>query len=457
MHYTLFFACFLFLIVVLPALVFLYECVWSPKKGRTKYFRDKDERILFFHGVNICNSSKWATDRLPWHKKEDYQKLKDHGFNLVRFLVFWEAIEPEPSKYDLEYIKKVREHISILNDLGISVLLDVHQDLYNKKFSGNGFPDWTLPKEETPFKHQEPWYKNYTQKAVQNSYKHFWNDSPLKMRYTNMLIYLQEQFENTPNVIGIDVMNEPFPTLPRLFNFEKKVLAEFYQYIVERSRASNCSKIPFFFEPGVWCSTGIPTQFNEGIFTPWRNFIPHYYPPLCHNKGVNGPISKWLMKVGIRAKAREAQNMGSPYILGEFGLGVGVKNRLDGIKDFLNLANKYNMSWMWWSFDKEEHSTQGMLDATGNPNEVMKALTQAYPQKVAGFDPVFRNEGNTFYLEYTSDKISDFPTEVYVPGTVVEIKSNTTVVQEITPIGRIVEFYHLVPGKQTIEIKWQSS
>jgi endoglycosylceramidase len=440
--------------VVVPILSFIYKFVASPKKGKTKYFHDKEERILFFHGVNICNSSKWAIDRLPWHKREDYEKLKKHGFNLVRFLIYWEAFEPEKGKYNLNYIRKVKEHIAILNNLDISVILDVHQDLYNSKFLGNGFPNWTLPKKEYPFKANKIWYKNYLKKAVIKSYEHFWSSISLKKCYTDMLMHLQEQFIGIPNIIGIDVMNEPFPILPRFFNFERKILAEFYQYI-ELTRTIKAYKIPFFYGPAIWGSTGIPSLLLKNVYTHWRHFIPHYYPPFCHYNGAYNTIDKWLMNLAIRSKAREAQIIRSPFIIGEFGLSASIKNKFNSISDFSDLADKYHMSWLWWSYDKEEHSVYGLLDTNGNPNATMKELTRAYPQKVAGLNPVFYNSKNTFYIEYTCDTFSIFPTEIFIPGRVLSISTNTLHTPEDTYTNGILQFYQKIPGKQIIEIIWR--
>jgi endoglycosylceramidase len=410
--------------------------------------------------------------QLPWHKKEDYQKLKEHGFNLVRFLIYWDAIEPEQGKYNLDYIKKVKEHISILEDLGIAVLLDVHQDLYNVKFIGNGFPDWTLPKEECPLKIQHPWYMNYLQKAVRKSYDNFWNSIDLKKSYVDMLIYLQEQFVTTQNIIGIDVMNEPFPTLPRFITFEKKILVKFYQYIeLTKSikfytKTLNSYKIPFFFEPAIWGSTGIPSHIVKKDCSFGRNFIPHYYPPFCHTKGEYRIIDKWLMNLAIRAKAREAQVMKSPYIIGEFGISDNVKNKIDCINDFSDLADKHLMSWAYWSYDKEEHSAYGMLDNNGYPNKVMKTLTRAYPQKIAGLNPIFYTKDSTFYLEYTCDTSTDASTEIFIPGKVSKITTNTkhnlmvevvNGVSELIHKDGILKFYQKILGKQLIEVTWQST
>ena len=37
------------------------------------------------------------------------------------------------------------------NKHGIYVLLDAHQDLFNRKFCGEGFPDWAINRTNFPF------------------------------------------------------------------------------------------------------------------------------------------------------------------------------------------------------------------------------------------------------------------------------------------------------------------
>jgi endoglycosylceramidase len=444
--------CISLVIISILIITILWRFFSSPEKNKNKYFTDNFGRLTFHRGVNVCNYSKWAYNNLPWHTREDYLKLKYHGFNLVRFLVFWEAIEPVKDAYDRAYIEKVRDHIRILNELGISVIIDIHQDLYNRKFTGNGFPDWALPEKNYPFKPQKNWFMNYFQKAVKESYKHFWRNEDLKKKYVRLLGFIEYQFKNEPNVIGIDVMNEPFPVLPFIFNFEKGTLANFYRYITYECKDKEYT-LPFFFEPGIWTSTGIPTYLLDTLKTTKNIIIPHYYPPFCHQKGNFNWFNKWLMTMSIKLKASEAQKACSPYIIGEFGMSVGVKNRIEGIKHFMELADRYHLSWTWWSFDKDEHSAQGLLDSIGNPNEVMKALTHAYPQKIAGSNPIFYNKGNKFYLEYTSDVDYGAPTEIYVPGKMLYITSDMTYTEKP---GGIFEFDSFKIGKHTIEIIWQS-
>lgn len=440
-------------VIFVPLISYISKIFMRPKKDEHVFFKDKYKRLQIFHGVNVCNTAKTSEDLLPWHTEKEYQLLKDYGFNLVRFLIFWEGIEPEMNQYNELYISKVKKHIKMLNNLGISVILDIHQDLYNKKFTGNGFPDWTLPKEEYPFEPQKDWYMNYLQYAVLMSYRKFWKNKELKQQYIKMLIFVQEQFKDSENVIGIDIMNEPFPIIPFINKFEKNTLAEFY-YDIELEVSHKNYRIPFMYEPAIHTSAGLPTYLLNSGMISGKKYIPHYYPPFCHNKGRYRWIDKWLMGIGLRAKARESQIFCSPYMIGEFGMGAPVRNRFKAIQDFLNFSEKYFINWMWYTYDLEGHDSQGLLDNNGNPNAVMDILSTPFPHYIAGASPKFYNEGDKFYLEYTSDIEYETPTEIYIPGKLINVKTNTEYTWDDNDKG-IRKFYNRDKGNQIIEIIWQ--
>lgn len=455
MSYIYFIVAFLFVVFVVPCIRFVQKLFMIPKEGESKYFKDSHGRIQIFRGVNICNASKDSEDRFPWHTEKEYRMLKEHGFNVVRFLVFWEAIEPEEDKYDENYISKVKDHIRILNDLGISVIIDIHQDLFNKKFTGNGFPEWALPSKLSKFTPQSVWYKNYTQKAVIECYKNFWKSEKLQKKYTDMVVYLHEQIKDSPNILGIDLMNEPFPTLPFICSFERNKLSDLYQGI-QLELSNRINKLPLFFEPAIYTSLGLPTYIKCFGALSFKRYIPHYYSPFCHNKGRYRAIDKWLMETALKAKVRESQLLGSPFIIGEFGFGYNVENREAAIKDFMKIADTHAMSWAWYTYDYESDSTQGLLEDGGKPNAVMAILSKPFPYYIAGSNPTFYNEGNKFYLEYDSDPDIKAPTEIYIPGIVGDVKTNTSFDLSSVSSG-VLKFNTIEQDKQRIEIAWQYS
>lgn len=381
-----------------------------PNSKKEVYFKDYYNRIKIYRGVNVCNYSKAALDLLPWHTEQDYARLKDWGFNLVRFLVFWEAIEPEKDKYNFDYLNKVKKHIKTLEKLGIDVIIDIHQDLYSRKFTGDGFPNWTLPEEKHTFKTQTPWWKNYFTPAVLDCYKHFWKNKDLKNKYVELVEVVSEIFIDCRNVIGIDVFNEPFPNFPFIWRFEKKYLNKFYTQI---KQAVICK--PLFFESWILTSAGTPTKLNPKLFSARHFHIPHYYPPFCNGEGDYNKFNRLLTRISLKAKAIEAKRLNCPVIIGETGISPSVKNYTDFIEDLIELSNKYKINWLWYCYDKETHSSHGLLDVDGKEREFVSNLVTIYPQRIAGANPEYYIKDNVFYFKCDYDVSVTGTTNIFVP------------------------------------------
>src|SRR5207245_616626 len=74
----------------------------------------------------------------------DAEFLAASGFNGVRLGVLFAGVMPERGVVDQGYLRAVDRVVDLLATRGIRVLLDFHQDLYNEKFQGEGFPAWSV-------------------------------------------------------------------------------------------------------------------------------------------------------------------------------------------------------------------------------------------------------------------------------------------------------------------------
>ena len=373
--------------------------------------RDADGRIVIYHGVNVSNYSKHAADFLPWHTRDDFAKLNEWGFNLVRFQVFWEAIEPQRDEYDDAYIAAVIERINWLADLGVDVLLDLHQDLYARRFTGNGFPEWTINDDGHPFTQRQPWSLNYTEPAVLASYKNFWSSDDLKNRYVLMVEHLLEKVDNLPNVIGLDMMNEPWPS--PLANFEQTRLTALYMAIQDM-HSRRGFKIRLGFEPVIYTSTGVASQLRF-LPNPDCIYCAHYYDPPCHEGFPYTAGAKITMRIGVETRVNEALAFGTPLVYDEFGISPNVERYQGYLDDFTDLMDEYHLGWTYWSYDRQANSSFGLLDENSSPIDGLLApLVYVYPQRIAGRNPEWRLSENEFELSY--DPIAcPSPTVVFVP------------------------------------------
>jgi hypothetical protein len=127
---------------------------------------DSAGREVLLRGVNLAGSSKLPTGQ-PTHYADDFsghravsfvgrpfprdeacrhfERLRHWGFNVLRFLVTWEAIEHAgPRQYDNLYLDYVAEMVALAGEYGLYVYIDPHQDVWSRMTGGDGAPGWTL-------------------------------------------------------------------------------------------------------------------------------------------------------------------------------------------------------------------------------------------------------------------------------------------------------------------------
>jgi len=151
--------------------------------GRTKklhiekdWLVDEYGRKTLLRGVNFTASSKIPTSpNGATHIKTDFSnhkdvsfighpvpikdaeehltRLKHWGFNCLRFLVTWEAIEHAgPNQYEKEFLGYIEEVLKIAGEKGFYVFIDPHQDCWSRMSGGDGAPGWTFEKVGIDFK-----------------------------------------------------------------------------------------------------------------------------------------------------------------------------------------------------------------------------------------------------------------------------------------------------------------
>lgn len=102
-----------------------------------------DPNSVFFDGENVS----FVGRPFPLEEAEAHlNRIKLWGFNTIRYLLTWEAIEHAgPGKYDTEFIQYTIDMLRIIHKVGgIYVFLEPHQDVWLRYSGGSGAPLWTL-------------------------------------------------------------------------------------------------------------------------------------------------------------------------------------------------------------------------------------------------------------------------------------------------------------------------
>jgi hypothetical protein len=230
------------------------------------HFVDDLGRRVMLHGVNLSGSSKipfvpngatyireglfdhcnisFVGRPFPLDQADEHLgRLREWGFNFLRLLVTWEAIEHAgPGIYDEEYLDYIVEVVKKAGLYGFNLFIDPHQDVWSRFSGGDGAPGWTLEAvgfDLTHFAetgaaivhatHPGPyprmvWSSNAIKLACATMFTLFFGGNDfapntridgepaqeyLQRHYFDAIRQVALRLKDMPNVIGYDTLNEP--------------------------------------------------------------------------------------------------------------------------------------------------------------------------------------------------------------------------------------------------------
>ena len=182
---------------------------------------NENGQTVIFHGINLVDKGSLQPDGsfrfIPNWPEDLYERFAELGINLIRLGIIWAAVEPEPGQYDEKYLQYISEQLDLAERAGISVILDMHQDLYAQRFS-DGAPDWAVLTDQ-PYEKTALWSDAYlSSPAVQESWDAFWSNQKMPETGKGLLDHygetwamLAKRFSDKPALLGYDILNEPAP------------------------------------------------------------------------------------------------------------------------------------------------------------------------------------------------------------------------------------------------------
>jgi endoglycosylceramidase len=419
--------------------------VRTPLTHSGRWLTDSDGRVSVLHGLNmVYKRAPYAPDAVGFGD-DDAAFLASEGYNTVRVGLIYKAVEPSPGAYDDAYIARIEQTVNTLAAHGIVSLLDFHQDLYNERFEGEGWPDWAVQDDGFPAEPKSGFPANYLlMPALQRSFDHFWANDPgpagvgLQDRYAAAWRHVAERFRDNPAVLGYDLLNEPWPgsdwqpcANPAGCPAFDAVMSEFVRRTLGAIRSVDPKTI-VWYEPQVLFNNGSDTNLAD-FDDPHLGMSWHDYC-LTANEGGGGYSADCEASDTLvfgNAEKRSAAT-GDALLLTEFGA-TDDPAALEGV---LRLADRNMMSWQEWHYcGCDDPTTTGagdkqaiVLDPAKPPSGenlktgTLDAVTRPYPQAVAGtpenwsFDP----SSKKFSLGFTTARAGD-PSKSFGPGAETEI------------------------------------
>lgn len=416
--------------------------VQAPPPGDERFVLDDAGAALLLHGINVISAAKSDPERLARIDASDVERIAGRwGFNFVRLLIFWDAVEPRPGEFDQAYLDAVAARVDLFHARGVHVMLDMHQDVYAARFCCDGAPEWAIRDDGEPFELQSQWFANYYQPAVMRAFDNFWaHDGPhadLQEHFAKAWVAVAERFRDHPGVLGYDLINEPFPgSLFDIFEaatrkspadggtsrqFDEELLGPFYQRLVNRIRAVDKDAWLFFESrygaPGNGSPCYLPQLTDPREGGPRLVYAPHLYSVLLEAKNAYG-ASDLTIPEWEREREADAERLRTPVLAGEWGLAWGADGADRFTREVVEMADRQMMGWAYWSYDASGPSGWAPWDAsTGEDNPMAAVLVRPYPRRVTG-RPVrydFDTDTGVFTLELVADPTIAGDTEIFLP------------------------------------------
>lgn len=283
----------------------------------------------------------------------DFSEMAALGMDFLRLAVSWSRIEPAPGVFSEAYLAQIRSVIAEAGHHGIAVLVDMHQDRYNRHLwcgqEVDGAPDWATVTDGTPCVDIE-----LSTSCAQVATQAFWSNDrvdghPLQQWYLGALRAVARDVGSAPNLAGIELMNEPTPGLVGPGAFELTELYPFYRAMIGGLRAAGY-RSPIWFEPSVLRDETDDARYGAIRFSsdPQLVYAVHIYTGVFSYP--QGPDNSQLqLEQSYQSAAAEAAAFGTPWVDDEFG--ADASSAWDTwISRQLSLQNRYTVGsgfWLW--------------------------------------------------------------------------------------------------------------
>lgn len=407
---------------------------------------DQQGRVVILHGVNaVWKQTPYVMpDSVEGFTAADADWLAAHGFNSVRLGVLFAGVMPQPHQINRAYLDKIDRVVQLLASRNIYVLLDFHQDLFNTRYQGEGFPDWATQPSRFDRVSQAGFPLNYFTPSANQAFDRLWNNTDgLQEDYRQAWTAVAARWRGQDHLMGYDLINEPWPGSSWPFcldpqgcqRFEDNKLQAMYQKVLTGIRSVDPDNL-VWLEPQILFDFGVSSHLGERriddsqLGLSWHNYcLPE---TLLQASGLKKLPTCGALEQHVYTNARGASaRLGAASLMSEFGAS---DDALD-IKRVVGLADRNLTGWTYWSYKNwADPTTQAQgsgaqslftrdTDLGSAKKPKLEILERPYPQAVAGTPSSFGYDAasNTFTLRYSTvlpdgSSGAGLRTDIYIPA-----------------------------------------
>jgi endoglycosylceramidase len=332
--------------------------------------------------------------------EEDFACMAAHGFDVVRLLLSWSALEPDPGQIDQGYLDRVAEAIGWARAHDVYVLLDMHQDAWGPfvdtpegvacppplqpAVGWDGAPRWATLLADTVATCTAGLRELSV--AAQQAFSDFYLDvGGVQSHLVDVWAAVASRFAEDPTVVGYDLLNEPNPGL--LVGVDDYVLlGAFYERALTAIRAAEAAAgAPArigFFEPAVLTGPlAVPGPLPGVVSDGNVVYAPHLY---------NGSISPLpgSIEEGFANAATAAGTYATTFFSGEWGWFGDDTADQDDIERYAANEDAYRIGGTWWQWEQacgDPHAipARGVRPGCAGVSTFSDGLVTRSPENVA--------------------------------------------------------------------------
>ena len=405
-----------------------------------RWMRDELGRVVMLHGVNAVWKLKpyYPPDDPTGFTAADADWLRDHGFNSVRLGVIFAGVMPTEGVVDPAYLEHVDRVVQLLASRGIYVMFDFHQDMFNERFLGEGFPDWAVHDDGMPATNQAGFPGNYFTPTVSHVFDNLWlNTGGVWEHYADAWTAVAARWRAQDHHGGYDLINEPYPgsQFATCANtqgcpvFDTQFLQPMQEAAMAGVRKADASNIVWFepnfvFNGGAQTNLGLAKPIDDkNIGLSWHKYCVTGL--VLHSSGFKDlPGCEEIHQLVSNNAETAVAQMKSTTLVTEFG----ASDDLADIDQVMRQTEAKLVGWQYWAYkewgdpttESQTSGGQGMFkddtDLSTVKADKLALLERPYARATAGtpLSMSYDSAANTFDFKYTPG-CAGGPTEIYVP------------------------------------------
>jgi len=388
--------------------------------------------------------------------------------------VLWAGLEPTQGEYNITYLEEVAKIVNLAGENGLWPVLDMHQDVFNRKYCGNGVPDWVAQpdKENFPYPLEVeyetdenhypsredcdsiPWVNYHFTTSLAQAYGRLYNNfRGLLDNFAEFWGKVAETFAGNEDVLGYEIMNEPWcgdvyedPTLLMPGIADRRYLQPMYDRVNDEIRKHDDEHI-ILFESVTWEITGIGEAI--GFTHPPGGDDYRNRSVLSFHNSVQEQVTSHEDYYDLRWG--EIQRLGIAGFVTETG---------DCCLDLADEMTKWGYSWHHWAYklygawtwdshglwNLEDDNNYNCPDVESCLNkDRVRVFARTYAQSIAGDGKYFHfnSETSEAVLVFQPNPSITEPTELRVP---ISWRYSEGVKVDISPSG-VADYNFLCCGQ----------